>query len=100
MMLLTKKNLRDLPPLKSQDGLGDQAIAHVKLFTPDSDWTWYITEYSPDEDLAFGLVNGFEWELGYFSLAELRSVHGPLGLSIERDRHWAPRTIARIREEE
>ena len=34
----------------------------------------------------FGLVEGFEKELGYFSLDELLSLKfPPLGLSIERD---------------
>ena len=30
-------------------------------------------------------VDGFEKELGYFSLRELESARGPLGLPIERD---------------
>ena len=38
--------------------------------TPASDWTWYATEYD-GEDLFFGLVSGFEVELGYFSRTEL-----------------------------
>ena len=28
-----------LPPLGSQDGNGGEAVAHVKFFTPDSNWT-------------------------------------------------------------
>jgi hypothetical protein len=37
----------------------------------------------------FGLVVGLETELGYFTLNELESVRGPMGLKIERDRHFS-----------
>ena len=56
----------------------------AKYFTPDSSWTWYATEFDGN-DLFFGLVDGFEPELGYFSLMELESTVGPFGLKIERD---------------
>jgi hypothetical protein len=62
----------------------------VKLFTPDAQATWLLSELDPIDELAFGLCDlgmGFP-ELGYVSLAELQSVRGPLGLPIERDRHW------------
>jgi len=42
------------------------------------------------EDLFIGLVSGFEVELGYFSLKELRGAKGPLGLQIEQDLHYEP----------
>lgn len=89
----------NLPELYSQDGKGDEAVARVKLFTPDSNWTWYITEYDKDEDVCFGLVSGFEVELGYFSMAEIRTLKGPLGLPVERDLYWEPKTIGEIRRE-
>jgi len=41
-------------------------------------------------------VEGQEKELGYFSLAELEGVRGPMGLAIERDLHWTPKTLAEI----
>ena len=44
----------------------------------------------------FGLVEGFEKELGYFNLSELESVRGPLGLPIERDLHFQPKTLGEI----
>ena len=68
----------------------EDPIAHVKFFTPDSSWTWYVTEYDPKQRLCFGLVHGLERELGYFSLEELEEVRGPLGLPIERDLYWQP----------
>jgi len=62
----------------------------VKLFTPDAQCTWLLTELDPDGDVAFGLCDlGMgEPELGYVSLLELQSVRGRLGLPVERDRHF------------
>jgi hypothetical protein len=95
MQLLTKEIRRKLPPLGSQDGRGDKAVAHVKFFTPDSSWTWYATEFD-GQDTFFGLVEGQEKELGYFSLSELQNARGPMGLAIERDLHWTPKTLEEI----
>jgi hypothetical protein len=104
MKLLTEEIRKKLPPLYSQDGKGSKAIAHVKFFTPDSSWTWWVTEGSPIKDddgneidfHFFGLVEGFERELGYFSLSELESAKGPMGLPIERDLFWQPKTLEEI----
>ena len=96
MKLLTKELEAKLPPLYSQDGKGDDALALVKFFTPDSSWTWYATEYDPVERVFFGLVDGLEKELGYFRLDELESIKGPLGLSIERDIYFEPTRIKEL----
>jgi hypothetical protein len=95
MKLLTKELRRKLPPLYSRDGKGGKAVAWVKYFTPSSSWTWYGVEFD-GEDTFFGLVDGQFKELGYFSLSELESVNGPMGLPIERDLHWKPRTLEEI----
>ena len=74
----------------------DQALDFepvVKLFTPDAQATWLITELDPDSNgLAFGLADlGLgEPELGYISLQELAELRGPLGLPVEQDLHFAP----------
>jgi hypothetical protein len=62
----------------------------VKLFTPDGNATWLLTELDPNGHLAFALCDlGLgEPELGYVSLTELEAVRGPLGLGIERDFHF------------
>ncbi len=95
MMLLTQAIRKALPPLYAQDGKGGDAVAYLKLFTPDSSWTWYATEFD-GEDLLFGLVDGHEREMGYFSLSELQKVRGPLGLNIERDTAFRPKTLREI----
>ncbi|MCL5772313.1 MAG: DUF2958 domain-containing protein [Actinobacteria bacterium] len=79
MKLITEEIKKVLPKLHEQESKGYNAIAYLKLFTPDSNWSWYVTEFD-GTDLFFGLVCGFERELGYFSLSELESVKGPLGV--------------------
>jgi len=104
MKLLTKEIRKKLPPLYAQEDKGGKAIVHLRLFTPDSGWTWYITEGSPITDDSgkevdfhfFGLVDGHDKELGYAALSELESVRGPMGLPIERDLWWKPKTLEEI----
>ena len=104
MKLLTKEIRKAIPPMYSQDGLGGKSVVHMKMFTPDSSWTWYVTEGEPifDDDnneidyKFFGLVDGFEKELGYFMLSELEKVKGPLGLPIERDLYWDATPLDKI----
>ena len=61
----------------------------VKLFTPDAQCTWLLTEIDAD-GVAFGLCDlGLgEPQFGYVNLAELVTVSGNLGLPIERDLHF------------
>jgi hypothetical protein len=63
----------------------------VKLFTPDANATWLLTELDPDNPtLAFGLCDfGLgSPELGSICLHEIAKVRGPLGLPVERDLHY------------
>jgi hypothetical protein len=63
----------------------------VKLFTPDANATWLLTELDPnDPDRAFGLCDlGLGCpELGYVSLTELAGVRGRLGLPVEQDLYF------------
>lgn len=72
-------------------GAETDPIPVVKLFTPDANATWLLTELDPDEpDRAFGLCDlGLgSPELGYVSLAELEALRGPMGLAVERDAHF------------
>ena len=95
MKLMTKALEARFAKLGEQD-IPDAVVA-AKFFTPTSNWTWYVTAYFPEDRLCFGLVCGLETELGYFSLDELESVVGPLGLGIERDLHWSEITLDKVR---
>ena len=111
--LLDQASRERLPKLYSNEKIGLNALAQVKFFTPSSNWTWYaseasaamndgtyksLTEVDPNDPniqdvVFFGLVDGFELELGYFSLSELEGIGGGLQLPIERDRHFTPTTL-------
>jgi hypothetical protein len=68
----------------------------VKLFTPDAQCTWLLTELGLD-DIAFGLCDlGMGCpELGFVCMHELRDLRGPLGLPVERDLHFdADKTLS------
>lgn len=102
MKLLTKKNIKSLPAINSQDGTKppDQMTAHVKLFGSGR-WTWYICEMDIDQDRCFGYVQSGTSpdhdEYGYFSLRELQKLRfPPFGLPIERDRYFTPGKISDI----
>jgi len=95
MKLLTKALLRRFEALGRQDVPADQAIVPTKFFCPWSSWTWYPISYDPDTQVFFGYVEGFESELGTFSLEELEAIRGPGGLTIERDLYW-PETMLNV----
>ena len=92
MKLLTKELEKKLPALYSTEEveIGEKEIV-CKFFTPDSSWTWYAVEYDPEEGVFFGLVDGHEKEWGYFTLADLESIRGGLGLPVERDMYFTPK---------
>jgi hypothetical protein len=98
MELLPVALRKTLPPLYSQESCSTP-IVHVKLFTPDSSFTWFVTEGEEQEDgdwLLFGFVIGLEEEWGYSLLSELASVRGPLGLAVERDLSFQPCPIDQV----
>jgi hypothetical protein len=73
-------------------------VALVKYFTPDGSATWYISEYMPEDDVFYGycdLGNGYP-EIGYVSRKELRETQGNMGLHIERDYYFTPKTLNEI----
>lgn len=97
MQLLTPELRAQLPVRYAQEHVADPMV-HLKFFTPDSQWTWYVTEASDEEgDVRFfGYVIGFEREWGYFLLSELESARGPLGLPIERDLYFKAQPFSAI----
>jgi hypothetical protein len=97
MELLTGQLRQCLPPLYSQEKNVDPMV-YAKFFTPDSSWTWYVTEGSQEEGdfIFFGYVFGLDEEWGYFSLAELEAARGPPGLAIERDIHFIAAPFSEI----
>ena len=90
--------LRDTIPNLYESEEQKDPLCHIKLFTPDANWTWYVIEFSKaNRDICYGYVQGLENELGYFSLSELRSIKGSLGLKVERDLLFEPTVLSKIR---
>ena len=96
MKLVTKELRKQFPPIYANEEKDPTQIRIVaKFFTPWTNWTWYATEFD-GEDTFFGLVDGQERELGYFSLRELEALKGPFGLKIERDLYYGPHMLAEV----
>lgn len=95
MMLLTKALRKKIPELYATQEQKDPMV-WAKFFYPDFNWTWYVTEFD-GEDTFFGLVDGVDCELGYFSLSELKRNRGKMGCTIERDRYFKPMPLSQLR---
>lgn len=94
MQLLTQELRDKLPALRSTEREKDPFVL-AKFFHPLSSWSWFVTEFDREDRLFFGLVDGHEVELGYFSLDELEE--GCVrGLGIERDLYWTPRPLSEV----
>ena len=98
--LMTRKLADAIPSLGANENARDydEVQAPGKLFSPYSGWTWHITEMDPATGTCFGLVEGFERELGYFDLSELAetTVFGGVP-AVERDLYWEPKTLGEIK---
>lgn len=91
MELLPKELEAQLPPLYSTEHLAEDArLIYAHYFCPFSSWDWYVLEYDPEDRMFFGLVDGLDCELGYFTLAEFEEVNKRALPLIERDLHWTP----------
>ena len=103
MNLLTKEQEAQLPPIGSTENNPDPTV-WVKWFTPDSSFTWYVTERDPNTGLCFGvtvnLASNQPWELGYFSQPEIESVRGGLKLPVERDLWFKPQPLSQLEDKE
>jgi len=98
MKLMTEKLKKQLPPLNSQENEADPMVI-CKFFDPCGSFTWYAYEFD-GEDLFFGKVYSRlcpEGEIGSFSLKELESIRGYLGLGIERDIHFEPQKLSQCK---
>ncbi len=89
MMLLRKKDTRKLLANSAESAATEGGVDHfpvVKLFNPCGAATFLISEMD-ENDIMFGLADlGFGCpEMGDISLAELKEIKLPFGLSMERD---------------
>mgnify|MGYP003447650012 FL=1 len=95
--LLKPEIINSIPNLYETENQEDP-ICHLKLFLPSSNWTWYIIEIDKqDNNTCFGLVDGLEQELGYFTIRELENLKGMFGLKVELDISFKPTKLSKIR---
>ncbi len=98
--LMTQKLAETIPAIYANEKVADYdtVIAHAKLFSPYSNWTWFITEMDGETGQCFGLVDGFEKEIGYFDLTELAETTVFVDVpAVERDLYWQPKTLGEIK---
>tara|TARA_R100001163_G_scaffold64059_1_gene57394 strand:+ start:380 stop:757 length:378 start_codon:yes stop_codon:yes gene_type:complete len=103
--LLTKEILNETPDLLDNDGLETHKVkVTAKFFDPTGSFTWYLTEIDKrDKNTCFGFVTSEfcpQGELGYFTISELESVKGHLGLGIERDKYFKATKLTEVMEGE
>ena len=95
--LLTNEQLKSIPNLYETENQ-EEKICYVKLFLPNSNWTWYIIEIDKqDNNTCFGFVDGLEQELGYFTIKELENLRGLFGLKVELDVSFKPTKLSKIK---
>lgn len=95
-MELIPKNLLNRIPKLYETEEQNNPIAYVKLFLDG--WTWFITEISIDNNICFGyVISPFGAELGYFSLEEIKTIKGTLGIGVERDLYFKPTKLSIIK---
>ena len=90
------QTITTMPKTYEQDGKGNEAVAYLHYFKGNSDWWITEKDMGTEQQQAFGLasINGYEPELGYISIEELKSVNAEL------DFYWTPKTIGEIKGEE
>ncbi len=91
MKLLTNQQFLQLTENGQPQNRDKDHFPVVKLFTPDAQATWLLTELDSEfSDIAYGLCDlgmGFP-ELGDVYMPEIIALRGNLGLPVERDRHF------------
>ena len=98
--LMTKELGGKIPLIGANEHVDDfdHVLARAKLFSLYTGWRWYITEWDPETGTCFGLVEGFESEVGYFSLTELAETTVLSRVpAVERDLYWEAKTVGEIR---
>lgn len=94
--LMTEEIAKTVPRLYGQDG-ADDPIVHVHYFSCVTGWDWWLLEFDGTDE-AFGLVEGYDDELGYFSIKEMAELNRQMGFAaVERDEHFSPKPLSAVR---
>ena len=85
MKLLTKE-ITNKATEQFDKGSDMEQMIVAKYFDAMGNWKWFLMNME-DENYCWGIVKGFEVEMGSFSLTELKEV---LGRRLERDMYFEP----------
>ena len=85
--LMTREIAEGLPRLYEQDGAEDPTV-YAHYFSCVNGWDWWLLEFDGTDE-AFGLVEGYDDELGYFRQMGFAA--------IERDEHFEPKSLSAVR---
>ena len=93
--LMTREIAEELPRLYEQDGSEDPTV-YVHYFSCVNGWDWWLLEFDGTDE-AFGLVEGYDDELGYFSIKEMEELNRQMGFAVvERDEHFEPKPLSAV----
>lgn len=95
MELLTKEIRGQLPKLNATEK-HDDPIAYVRLEARWLGWAWYVMEFD-GSDVCYGYACMPDGRLAHFDLAEIRSLRGPFGQRVKRDRRFRPTPLSVVR---
>ena len=86
MKLLTKE-ITEKATKQYDKGSDMEQMVVAKYFDAMGDWKWFLMNMGEDEDYCWGIVKGFEVEMGSFLLSDLKET---LGLRFQRDLYFEP----------
>lgn len=94
--LLSAKTAKGIPHIGTTRHEKDP-IAYVKIASRDGGVAYYVTEFDPVRNLAYGVIDGFTGRrFAYFSVTELRKRRDIRGMPLVRAR-WRPQPVSMIR---
>lgn len=93
--LMTVEIAKTVPGLYGQDGAEDPTV-YAHYFSCVNGWDWWLLEFDGTDE-AFGLVEGYDDELGYFSIKEMAELNRQMGFAaVERDEHFSPKPLSAV----
>ena len=97
--LMTEEIAKTVPRLYEQDGAEDPTV-YAHYFSCVNGWDWWLLEFDGTDE-AFGLVEGYDDELGYFSIKEMAELNRQMGFAaVEREERAARRERLGVTEPE
>jgi hypothetical protein len=101
MKLMTKDLEKKFAKVGSQRECDDPTVV-AKFFDPCGRWTYFATEFYPEDRTIFGYCvsplgdDCDEW--GYASLDEIEATKNGLGLGMERDLYFDPKKASEVKQ--